>query len=851
MPTTINGIGTHYYGKQNFRSYPGRCNSCGAETMLEDYETRLWFVVLFIPLIPLGKKQILAKCPRCSRHYAPTTDQWQQVQTQTIERDLAAVSEDPNSVGGMLQLFGTLTGFKRHEEADNLAQAMLGQFGRDVNVLVEVAGWYDVTNRKVEADALFQKALAIEPQNLTLKRAVALGYIENGDPQRAKQLLDAAPAFLPRDDVSVFFQMAKAFQAQGLHDIALGVLGEILNARPRLGRDKTFRATVQASEKHLPVQGTILPRVSPFQNPWVLWPTLAAIGVAVLFGLHAWVGNHRTIHVVNGFDAPADVVIDGGAPLKVPAHARRTMKLGAGEHTVATTVNGHALPDDHFALSGAPFAALWGGTHIVNAGRGAVIYKEDIVYVEKVGFNNQGPPPHIEYFAGEPFQRLAGIDHPFEQPPREIQMKGHSETRHMCDFVQDLPIAELLTEIRDQVPAEQSLNLAEVHLIASPDDERLQGVYLALALSKQQTDRCRTFLKSHLQDRPIAMEWHRAYQHLAEIDKTEAKVQAEYDQMLAADPNNSALLYLVGRLAEDSAQAQALYAKSIAADPKNIYPRRATAYQLHVQGDLEQALSTIRECEKIAPQDKSTQSLKRHILASQKNWKAIQQDLERETTIKQSDVERIVAVRELITCYAASGQTQLAENRQDELERELRDKHLPEDSLNVVRAQFKYLQGKFAEMKRLAEQPSPPEKMAQALACANVELGNLQQAAEGFGTLQRLDDWTIQLILAIAATEKNDATQAAKYRAAAVIGMQEGSRAEARAAKLLGDPAAAKFDAARELIMDSEKKSIVLIALAQAGAPEKSQLAALADTLNIDRAFPYHLLDRAIRALNK
>src|SRR5258705_10681452 len=77
MPTTYNGIGTHYYGKKNVTKRPGPCPHCGRAVELVSYDTRLWFVVVFIPLIPLGRKRIVDKCPSCTRHFAVDADKWE------------------------------------------------------------------------------------------------------------------------------------------------------------------------------------------------------------------------------------------------------------------------------------------------------------------------------------------------------------------------------------------------------------------------------------------------------------------------------------------------------------------------------------------------------------------------------------------------------------------------------------------------------------------------------------------------------------------------------------------------------------------------------------------------------
>jgi hypothetical protein len=68
MPALYNGIGTWYHGKSNvFRDY-GQCDSCGREVILSSYDTTLYFVVIFVPLIPLGKKRVIWQCPVCKKH---------------------------------------------------------------------------------------------------------------------------------------------------------------------------------------------------------------------------------------------------------------------------------------------------------------------------------------------------------------------------------------------------------------------------------------------------------------------------------------------------------------------------------------------------------------------------------------------------------------------------------------------------------------------------------------------------------------------------------------------------------------------------------------------------------------
>ena len=61
MPATINGIGTHYYGAQNRSARVDTCKFCRRSATLSSYDTREWFCVIFIPVIPMRKFRILTR----------------------------------------------------------------------------------------------------------------------------------------------------------------------------------------------------------------------------------------------------------------------------------------------------------------------------------------------------------------------------------------------------------------------------------------------------------------------------------------------------------------------------------------------------------------------------------------------------------------------------------------------------------------------------------------------------------------------------------------------------------------------------------------------------------------------
>ena len=96
MPTTVNGIGTHYYGKKNRSVRTAACRSCGRVGNLESYDTRLWFVIVFIPIIPLGRKRVIDTCPSAGGTSWPNADAYEQARQLQVSGAIDQFRREPS-----------------------------------------------------------------------------------------------------------------------------------------------------------------------------------------------------------------------------------------------------------------------------------------------------------------------------------------------------------------------------------------------------------------------------------------------------------------------------------------------------------------------------------------------------------------------------------------------------------------------------------------------------------------------------------------------------------------------------------------------------------------------------------
>ncbi len=124
MPITVNGIGTHYYGKSNRNVRDGVCRSCGAHAQLQSYDTRLWFVVLFVPVIPLGRKRIIDQCSRCSRHFVANQAKYEMARQLNVSGVLERYRSQPTAEAA-LSVHASLLSFHMHAEADKFREVAL------------------------------------------------------------------------------------------------------------------------------------------------------------------------------------------------------------------------------------------------------------------------------------------------------------------------------------------------------------------------------------------------------------------------------------------------------------------------------------------------------------------------------------------------------------------------------------------------------------------------------------------------------------------------------------------------------------------------------------------------------
>jgi tetratricopeptide (TPR) repeat protein len=264
MPTTINGIGTQYYGRKNPRVYEGVCESCQRHVRLTDYETGYYFVVLYIPLIPLGKKQILRDCSSCRRHQVMALAEWEQIREESLDSGLNALAENMDDPSKAMDLLSRMTVFNQMDEALDLAAATARQHEDDFDTQIDLGSWYEGQGISKLSDQCFARAIKLQPDHPTSKRIQGVEAIQKGNPKDAANHFESLRESNDVYDPSLFYMLANAYQANEMHDEALEEFKELVERNPEFANDKTFRKAVKKSEKTLGNPTSILPKKGLF-----------------------------------------------------------------------------------------------------------------------------------------------------------------------------------------------------------------------------------------------------------------------------------------------------------------------------------------------------------------------------------------------------------------------------------------------------------------------------------------------------------------------------------------------------------------------------------------------------------
>jgi tetratricopeptide (TPR) repeat protein len=863
MPATYNGIGTHYYGRKNEEKRPGTCQQCGRSVVLASYDTRLWFVVFFIPIIPLGRKRIVEYCPACTRHYVLDLQKWETTKQLEISGALDKFRSQPTPEAA-IEVHQALVNFHQSAQAAEFRQVMQEKFADNARVQAYLGAILVRLGRLDEATPRFERALALRPDLPEARVGVAEARMRAGRPDEARPLLD----FLEKPGAAQLYSLApletlaRSFQQARRHQEALDLLAKLIEALPSLADHTGFRKLIENSEKALGRSTSMLPKrkfswrrllgtdpTAPRgQGVQITWRGVAVAGALLLlvcagFAIrNEYVRRHRTLHVVNQLRRPATVEIRGAGKLQANPGVSELV-LPEGRYRATVTVAGAPPEELDLDLATSYFDRfanhpVW----VVNVGGEAILMVTTAIY------SSTPQPPGFAFRVGQPFEYFPDVDYAFTPLPETQHVKaGEQRVLNGLDFYHGRTV-DMFHYFDSHGQPSEALRLAETHLRWSPEDHEMLQVYSASARRLLQTGRVETYLRPGLTNRPVRVGWHRAYQSLRKDRKRDAQLALEYDAMLQADPTNSSLLYLRGRVSPDHAEARRFFERARTLDPQNSFPVYALGYEEINGGNWSGGRELFARAVELAPGEALFRRYLRLSRLALGEFAALEQEERAEAqrnhvnptaTVGLCDA-LIAAGKDADAQKAVQSFTTAAVSRYGDDARE---------TCNAVRNRVLYATGDFAGMEKAALTDRSPAGR-RALFQARVELGRVAEAVQAMPTIDNeADEKPFQLLsVALAWGLAGNAAEAQTWQDRALRALDEGDDDYVRAAALLRRPTDLTPAELDGVVITISSKAVLLAFLAQQHPNQRASLAAAARRLNVERVFPYHLIQRATAA---
>jgi hypothetical protein len=685
----------------------------------------------------------------------------------------------------------------------------------------------------------------------TISEALAAYAAAPRDSAKAEEAIRATTAFRAED---AFFQLAPTVRQNqrgdgkvlvllgdsysffGRTQEAEGCYGDAL----RLGDSADARQALETMVDRSPAGSAIRGKSSgqPIL-PRLVGPAVLA-GVMLLF---AWgsmhMAEHRTVYVVSGVDREYEVLINGQR-LRLGPHGQSTVELPEGDVKVEFPGPAVRLAPHQYEFH-TPFwtRPFLNRTFILNPDRTAIIYTQTTEYSVNPGV---GAKPDVQILLGDGAYMVAGMDYKFEEFPDKItvESKGTApiEKKRVVYFQKMAPKAAWSLVLGKFGP-QQAAAYARACAVADPSQMEM----LTIAMAMLPLEDTLTMLRGKLEERPVLIEWHRAYQSLMEQQHPEQDLYPQYKAMLEKEPGNPTLIYLLGRMASDRAEANALFRRAAEAKPPLAYGYFALSYDALCMGKFEEALDLARQAQRIKPGDPTFEGVDAAALEALGRYDELL-DENREAQRKNGANSDLAAAEvHWLSCKGLYPQALAAGERfLATLDKKAAAQEIAQER-EYYAAMVDYAKGDMQGYSRHVIASGRGGLYHFQAAFASERFGDAENALDGLKASRPYE----RLLLYLASARAKDGAEEKRRLGAAISQLEKGEKEGRKLAGWLSGKEAVTPAQAAGLHLLPEDKCIALCALAARFPVDREAYLALARPFNCGKSFPHWFLETCLK----
>lgn len=851
MPTVVNGIGTWYSGKSNFHTRMGTCEFCKSYGELKSYDTTVYFVVFFIPLVPLRRKRVLDECPACHKHMALDLKKWKAQREKELTEQIQALRQDPRNFEKARNAVQAMVAFQDKKMFLLLADGLKHHLGDRAEMQDLLASAYTYFSLPRESEACLRKSLALK-DDPSVRELLATSLIKQLHPEDAVPFLQHILDGRLQSRTALLLILAEGYQAKGAHTEALEALDRASQVFPSLAHDpawqKLRKISVKYQGKNKPVRSAFFTEARPRGEGVASWmakvpafvgPSIA-VGVLAVYLYASWsMGHRRLVYLVNGLDRPYQVEVDGRTA-KIFPHRAQEIQVAEGALRVKVTDPGVSIPEQTCVVE----TSFWrrpflNRTFVINPDKTAVLISEETVYAAESN-PRDGASPSFDVHVGDLLYRFKGVDYAFCDFPPTMRLQSRTTRIHKRRISQltSLPpavVAQLLANKKGKSAARTYLING---LAADPGNETL--VFLLGA--QMPTEEYLNLLRPKLEVRPVLLGWHRAYQSVVERSQPGPDLEREYRQLVEKDPDNPELLYLLGRVTDNRVEAEKLLRKSTEGGKPCAYGFNALAYRRLTGGDFEAALALARQAVKLEPENPTFAGLEEEALMAAEQFDEL---LDRNRKAREKDPLNLVLVENQIRLLARKGEKDPARQAIATYCQQLQKgeaKERVDELKEYLDALLCYYEGDVAGFAARIGKVKGEGWQFQAAFCS----GKLPEAAEALAKAKDRAPYFEALLYVAGASSPATKDFSEQHLQLAIGEWRKGDQEEKQLADCLASPRLPDPAQVCGITMHPAQKRIALAVMGTRFPSQKATYFAMAHKLNYSLAFPYRFLAEVV-----
>lgn len=556
-----------------------RCSACKREAMLASYELRGPVRLGNIPILPRPPRRVIDACPLCQHASGMSVKLWEkQCREGRVELGhiLEANEIDFKKLKERIQVLARL--------ADRDGIAGFAASLRDCRIqthesVLFVARTCDGFQLHELAEDLYRLALEESPTDVMVKEKLAACILRQGRTDDVEELLRHAVERLEEDKVHLLYEFARVLYRNGNLEQALWVLDVSESVAPDMVRKREYqdlRAAMEANGPLPEVQALPSPQgppsaATPLPRPKANLRVIALISIGpilllLVLGVYMvaamMMANNRRVIFVNGLSGSYQISVNGGALTSLRPGEPMAVHVREGVVRVSIQSPEYDLGEMTFLVRSDFWSRpiFYDQFFVINPDGVAILRRSDVVYINRDRtINRPVPEPKHDIHLGGNTYHFRKVHYPFVASPDEVDLHAAANYLKRSElFLADpMDLWYYLPHEREDVDFRTRQGIGDHlrHRLQHEPHTLEDARNLLRYLDSGTLDR---LFNPFLLRRPVEIGVHRLWQdHRYRVG--DDSLEREYEDMLAREPENAALKYLVARITRDFQRAAVLY----------------------------------------------------------------------------------------------------------------------------------------------------------------------------------------------------------------------------------------------------------------------------------------------------